>query len=80
MKKALILSGIVCWLYSCSGNDGQSGRSDTDADTTKNVTRNVGAAGTGGVGAGFGTGGSTSTDTSTFPGAGVDSGNLTDHR
>lgn len=78
MKRVILFSSIVCWLASCSGNDGQT--TDGGTDTTKNITQNVGAAGTGGVGAGFGAGGSTGTDTSTFPGTGVDSNRLHDNQ
>lgn len=70
MKRVLILSGFALWLLSCSNNSATAtGHTDSSGDTTKNMTTNAGAAGTGGVGAGFGAGGSAGTDTNTTPGA-----------
>jgi hypothetical protein len=68
MKRISAALAALIFMAGCANNSGEVGRSDTDADTTKNVTTNSGAAGTGGVGAGFGTGGSAGTDTNTTPG------------
>ncbi|HEU4904198.1 MAG TPA: hypothetical protein VFT06_15440 [Flavisolibacter sp.] len=69
MKRIFLLSGLVVWLCSCSDNSISTGHTDSATDTTKNMTTNSGAAGTGGVGAGYGTGGSAGTDTNTNAGA-----------
>lgn len=81
MKRVLFLSGFVLCLLSCSDNSATStGHDNSSGDTTKNMTTNSGAAGTGGVGAGYGTGGSAGTDTNTTPGAAKDtSSNRNNH-
>jgi len=79
MKRILFVSGFSVWLLSCSNNSATtSGHTDSADDTTKNMTTNSGAAGTGGVGAGFGTGGSAGTDTNTTPGAAKDTSSNND--
>ncbi len=82
MRRVLIMGGLALVMFSC-GNSGENtsgtGRSESAGeDTTKNMTTNSGAAGTGGVGAGFGTGGSAGTDTNTTPGVAGDTSH-TDH-
>lgn len=67
MRRAIFLTGFIIAIFSCSDNSTNSQHSDATTDTTKNITSNSGAAGTGGVGAGFGTGGST-IDTNTAHG------------
>lgn len=59
MKQLFALCGLAFWLLSCANNTGNTAGAASEADTTKNITTNVGGAGTGGVGAGYGTGGST---------------------
>jgi hypothetical protein len=76
MRRVLLLGGLAIWLVSCSDNSTSAGHTESK-DTTRNMTTNSGAAGTGGVGAGFGSGGSAGTDTSTNPGAGTEDGTAT---
>lgn len=59
MRRAILLTGFIIGMISCSNNSTNSQHTDATTDTTKNITTNSGAAGTGGVSAGFGTGGST---------------------
>ncbi|HET7897288.1 MAG TPA: hypothetical protein VFL47_06455 [Flavisolibacter sp.] len=68
MKQAFLFVAAAGLIMSCTNSGSDTGRYDTAADTTKNITTNSGAAGTGGVGAGFGTGGSAGLDTNTTPG------------
>jgi hypothetical protein len=72
MKRVLVLIGLAGWLLGCGDSSTPTGHTGESGDTTKNMTTNSGAAGTGGVVAGFGTGGSAGTDTNTTAGAAKD--------